>query len=86
VELLDEKFQFVPGEADDPEDCLIRFERYLRDVNHLEGTFEAGFLNHFNKVLDMSFGVFEAFGGEGATFGFEHFSRRRKWHVCDDLK
>ncbi len=86
MELLDEKFQFVPGEADNPEDRLIRLERYLCDVNHLEGTFEAGFLNHFDEVLDVSLGIFEAFGGEGAAFGFEHFSRRRKWRVCDDLK
>jgi hypothetical protein len=74
VELLDKNFQFVPGEADDPKDCLIRLERYLCDVNHLEGTFEAGFLNHFDEVLDVSLGVFEAFQGEGAAFCFEHFS------------
>ncbi len=77
MELLDKKFQFVPSEADDSQDHLIWLANFLCDVHHPAGSFEARFLDHVDKVLDVLFVVFEVLGGKSATFHFEHLSRWR---------
>lgn len=86
MELLDEKFHFVPGEADDSQDRLIWLECFLCDVDHSERSFETGLLDDVDEVLDVSFCILEALGGESAAPGLKHFSRRRKWRICNDLE
>ncbi len=56
---MDQKFQFVQREADDPHVYLIWLASFLGDVHHPAGSFEARFLDHVHEVLKALFIVFE---------------------------